>query len=822
MTPATSPEELLRAEVAELRTRLEEAEDTLHAIRSGEVDALMLETADGPQIFTLQGLDAESNRFRGEILAQVSDSVIAVDADQRVTYLNAAAERQYRVRASDALGRPLSEIYTRRWPCAEAEAATWSALREHGEWRGEIFHRTPDGREIAVDTSLTALRDASGAPAGCVGVFRDITEQERTQEALRESEQRFRIMADGLPLIVWVHDAQGKSQFVNQPFCEYFGVTPQQVAGSNWQPLVHPDDLAAYAGEFSACVRDRRPFHAEVRARRFDGEWRWLESRAQPRFSASGEFLGMVGSSPDITERKQSETNLRESEERTQLAIEATAVGIWEWNVLTNAIRWDAQMFSFYGIPPTANGFVHYSDWSGAVLPEDLPENERILQDTVRRGAQNRREFRIRRRDDGAVRYIESVETVRANAQGETECVVGTNLDVTERKTAEIRLRQAVVALSDADRRKDEFLATLAHELRNPLAPIRNGLQLMKMTGVQSAALEQARSMMERQLTQMVRLIDDLMDVSRISRGNIELRKEHVPFTAVVGSAVEASRPLIERMGHELTVTFPQQPLVVDADMTRLAQVFQNLLNNAAKYSDPGGYIQLNVERQGSDVVVTVKDTGIGIAADQLPRIFEMFTQGDRSLEMSQGGLGIGLTLAKRLVEMHDGRVEVRSEGPGKGSEFVVRLPIVVEASKPQESGGAAEHGVRSSHRILVVDDNRDGADSLAAMLKIMGNDTRTAYDGQEGVDAAGEFRPDVIVLDIGLPKLNGYEACRRIREQPGGKGVVLIAITGWGQDEDRRRSRVAGFDHHMVKPVDPQALMNLLAGLDAGPTRWQ
>jgi len=822
MTLATSPEEQLRAEVAELRTRLEEAEDTLHAIRSGEVDALMLETADGPQIFTLQGLDAESNRFRGEILAQVSDSVIAVDADQRVTYLNAAAERQYRVRASDALGRPLSEIYTRRWPCAEAEAATWSALREHGEWRGEIFHRTPDGREIAVDTSLTALRDASGAPAGCVGVFRDITEQERTQEALRESEQRFRIMADGLPLIVWVHDAQGKSQFVNQPFCEYFGVTPQQVAGSNWQPLVHPDDLAAYAGEFSACVRDRRPFHAEVRARRFDGEWRWLESRAQPRFSASGEFLGMVGSSPDITERKQSETNLRESEERTQLAIEATAVGIWEWNVLTNAIRWDAQMFSFYGIPPTANGFVHYSDWSGAVLPEDLPENERILQDTVRRGAQNRREFRIRRRDDGAVRYIESVETVRANAQGETECVVGTNLDVTERKTAEIRLRQAVVALSDADRRKDEFLATLAHELRNPLAPIRNGLQLMKMTGVQSAALEQARSMMERQLTQMVRLIDDLMDVSRISRGNIELRKEHVPFTAVVGSAVEASRPLIERMGHELTVTFPQQPLVVDADMTRLAQVFQNLLNNAAKYSDPGGYIQLNVERQGSDVVVTVKDTGIGIAADQLPRIFEMFTQGDRSLEMSQGGLGIGLTLVKRLVEMHGGRVEAGSEGPGKGSEFVVRLPIVVEASKPQESGGAAEHGVRSSHRILVVDDNRDGADSLAAMLKLMGNDTRTAYDGQEGVDAAGEFRPDVIVLDIGLPKLNGYEACRRIREQPGGKGVVLIAITGWGQDEDRRRSRVAGFDHHMVKPVDPQALMNLLAGLDAGPTRWQ
>jgi CheY-like chemotaxis protein/anti-sigma regulatory factor (Ser/Thr protein kinase) len=268
-------------------------------------------------------------------------------------------------------------------------------------------------------------------------------------------------------------------------------------------------------------------------------------------------------------------------------------------------------------------------------------------------------------------------------------------------------------------------------------------------------------------------------------------------------------------MGHELTVKLPPQPIIVEADLTRLAQVFLNLLTNAAKYSERGGHIRLTAERQGSDVVVSVKDTGIGIPADQLPRIFRMFTQVEQSVEKSQGGLGIGLTLVKRLVEMHGGSIEARSDGPGRGSEFVVRLPVVVEASGPQVSDQPGETAVpKSSLRILIVDDNRDGADSLSMMLRIMGNDPRTAYDGEEGVAVARDFRPEVVLLDIGLPRLDGYEACRRIREEAWGKGVVLIAVTGWGQEEDRRRSHEAGFDHHLVKPVDPQELMKLLAGL--------
>ena len=324
--------------------------------------------------------------------------------------------------------------------------------------------------------------------------------------------------------------------------------------------------------------------------------------------------------------------------------------------------------------------------------------------------------------------------------------------------------------------------------------------------------------MMERQLTQMVRLVDDLMDASRINLGKLELRKERLPLASVVNSAVEASRPLMGQMGHKLTVTLPEQPIIVDADMTRLAQVFLNLLNNAAKYSDRGGHIRLNVESQGSEVVVTVKDNGIGIDADKLPKVFEMFTQLGGTFERSQGGLGIGLTLVKRLVDMHGGSVEAKSDGPALGSEFVVRLPVVLEASQPRASRVAdGPTATKPSLRILIVDDNRDGADSLSEMLKMMGNDTRTAYDGQQGVDLAGEYRPDVILLDIGLPKLNGYEACRLIREQLNGKRVVLIAMTGWGQDEDRRRSREAGFDHHMVKPLNPQSLVRMLSELVVG-----
>jgi PAS domain S-box-containing protein len=421
------------------------------------------------------------------------------------------------------------------------------------------------------------------------------------------------------------------------------------------------------------------------------------------------------------------------------------------------------------------------------------------------------------RAKDGSFYWVATTIVPFLDEDGTPRQYVAIRADITERKQAESELLRLAAELSDTDRRKDEFLATLAHELRNPLAPIRNGLQLMRMVGGGGEAAEQAREMMERQLNQMVRLVDDLMDVSRITRGKVELRKEMIPLADVLKSAVETSRPHIERMGHKLTVTLPDVPIIVEADMTRLSQVFLNLLNNAAKYSDQGSRIWLTAEQQESDAVITVRDTGIGIAANHLPLVFEMFSQVDRSLEKSQGGLGIGLSLVKQLVAMHGGTVEAKSGGVGMGSEFVVRLPVspVLDAL-PEEINNQNPPDSELPLRILVVDDNRDSATTLSMLLRTMGNVTRAAFDGEEAIAVAEEFRPDVILLDIGLPRLNGYETCRRIRDKKDGDRVVIIAQTGWGQALDRQRTSEAGFDHHLVKPLDTVALTKLLAEIRA------
>ena len=376
-------------------------------------------------------------------------------------------------------------------------------------------------------------------------------------------------------------------------------------------------------------------------------------------------------------------------------------------------------------------------------------------------------------------------------------------------------LRERADELATANRNKDEFLATLAHELRNPLAPISNAVHYLGMDGLKITDVKTARNVIDRQVAAMVRLVDDLLDVSRISRNKLDIRKERVELATVLESALESSRPLIEKSGHELTVSLPTVPVLLDADPIRLAQVFLNLLNNSAKYTKQGGRIWLTAERQGSDAVISVRDNGVGIAADMLARVFDLFTQVGGSLERSQGGLGIGLTLVRRLVEMHDGNIEARSNGRDQGSEFVVRLPVFVPPPKqpPPKSDGPRATAL-SGCRILVVDDNKDSADSLEMLLRLKGNDIRTAYDGLEAVELAATFHPELILLDIGLPKLNGYEVARRIRQQPWGRDMILVALTGWGQDDDRRLSQEAGFDLHIVKPVDLAALEKLLAGL--------
>lgn len=377
-------------------------------------------------------------------------------------------------------------------------------------------------------------------------------------------------------------------------------------------------------------------------------------------------------------------------------------------------------------------------------------------------------------------------------------------------------LRERADELAEAHRHKDEFLATLAHELRNPLAPIRNAVQYLGMEGLTPRDLRTGRDVISRQVTVMVRLIDDLLDMSRISRNKLDIRKERVELATLLESAVEGSQSLLQQCGHELTVSLPPQPIHLDADAVRLTQVFMNLLNNAAKFTNKGGHIWLTAVKEGSDAIVSVRDNGIGISGEMLPRIFEMFTQVDRSLERSQGGLGIGLTLARRLVDMHDGTIEAHSNGSDQGSEFVVRLPLIPSPLETPPRIDGLRAAALSGSRILVVDDNKDSADSLAMLLRLKGNEIRTAHDGLEAVRVAETFHPELVLLDIGLPRLNGYDVARHIRQQRWSRDVILVALTGWGQDEDRRRSKEAGFNFHIVKPVELSALESLLADSQA------
>ena len=392
-----------------------------------------------------------------------------------------------------------------------------------------------------------------------------------------------------------------------------------------------------------------------------------------------------------------------------------------------------------------------------------------------------------------------------------TQDEIGELVDAFNAMLAEVGRRSE--ALREADRRKDEFLATLAHELRNPLAPIRNALEILRIAGSDPEKARKAREMMERQVSQMVRLVDDLLDVSRITTGKLTVRKAVIDLHGVVRDAVETARPFIESRRHALELELPGEPVLVEGDRTRLAQVFSNLLNNAAKYTEPGGRITLALARDAREAVVRVRDTGIGLSRESIADIFDMFVQVDRTLERSQAGLGVGLTLARRLVELHEGRIDVKSEGPGKGSEFVVRLPLS-SSEEARAAQPAAAAGEGAARRILLADDNVDFANSLAQLLAARGHDVRVAHDGATALAQAEEFAPQVAFVDIGMPKVHGYEVARRLRALPRTAGCLLVALTGWGQENDRKRSREAGFDRHLVKPVDPEQIEAILAGL--------
>jgi PAS domain S-box-containing protein len=504
-----------------------------------------------------------------------------------------------------------------------------------------------------------------------------------------------------------------------------------------------------------------------------------------------------------IVAREQTNQKLEESEQRYRTLVEQVKdYAIFMTDLQGRATSWNEGVRRVLGYG--GEEFIGM-DVGGLFTPEDVaagvPEAE--LQEAATTGTAGN--DRWMRRKDGSRLWASGLTTALRDESGAHIGYTKVMRDLTLRIQAEESLKQA-------DRRKDEFLATLAHELRNPLAPLRNSVNILHLTAADDPATARLCETMERQVTHLVRIVDDLLEVSRITRGKIELRKERLELAAVTRNAVETSRPLIDSSGVQLAISLPQEPIIVDGDPVRLGQVFANLLNNAAKYTNQGGQIWFTARREGEEAVISIRDTGIGIPPDVVPKVFDMFMQVDGATTRAQGGLGIGLTLVRSLVELHDGTVAARSEGPGAGSEFIVRLPVAVDQPRSTSQPSSTEATrAAPSRRVLVVDDNVDSAATLGTLLRYLGADVHVVNDGAAALTAMERYRPDVVLLDIGMPGMDGFEVARRIRQRSEWNDVTLIALTGWGQEDDRRRTRQAGFDHHLVKPADMASLQSLL-----------
>jgi PAS domain S-box-containing protein len=756
----------------------------------------------------------ESEQRLRAIIDNCPSAIFVKDPAGRYLLANQACQVYSSEPVERVLGKTAYDYFPRE--LAENLGADDRRVLATGEvLRCEAVMPVPGGTQTALTVKFP-LRDASGRPYAVCGIATDITELRRAAEALRKSEDRFVRFMQHLPGLAWIKDEQGRYVYANDVALKAFGMPRDALCGRTDEEIFPPATAAQFRENDQKALASGAGVRVVETLEHEDGV---LHHSLVSKFPIPGTDGGSAlvgGMAIDITEERLTQAVLEESEERFRATFEQAAVGIAHVGPDGRWLRVNRKLCDIVGYGPdelvalTFQDITHPED-----LEADLAQVRRLLAGEIATYSMEKRYFR----KDGSLVWINLTVSLVRTPRGQPKYFISVVEDDTDRKALEDRLRDQAEQLRQADRRKDEFLATLAHELRNPLAPLWHGLGLLQLAGDDRATAEKAQAMMERQLAQMVRLIDDLLDVSRITRGKLELRRERVELASVIQSAVEGSRPLIEASGHELTIGLPSEPIWLDADPTRLAEVFANLLTNAAKYTDGGGHVWLTAERSSGEVIVTVRDTGIGIAHEHLPRLFEMFSQVAPALERSQGGLGIGLSLVKGLIEMHGGSVAARSEGLGKGSEFIVRLPLAAGGLSGHESSPAKRvKGARApTCRILVADDNRDAVTSLTLFLRLEGHEVHAAHDGQEAVEAAAWFRPELCLLDIGMPKLNGLQVARHIRSQPWGKNVVLVAITGWGQQEDKRRATEAGFDYHLTKPVDPAALEQMLSELKRG-----
>jgi PAS domain S-box-containing protein len=810
----------------------------------GEVEAVAGTTRDVTERKQAEvELQSVSERMRG-LLENIDEGFLVLDSEWRFVYLNAMAERINGHRREEVLGK-------NHWDVFPETVGT----RVHRELHRVAAEKVKVEFENYYEPwdrwyNIKAYPTAEG---GVSFHFRDITEAKRAEDRLRESEERFRQFAEHSRKLFWMTDpVAGRVLYVNHGYRDIWGRTDESLYADPQSFLegVHPDDRPRLAEAMQQQLAGEATTQ-EYRVVRPDGSLRWVVDRAFPIRDEAGRVYRVAGIAEDITARKRTEEDMR----FLAGASAALASLMDDASTLQKVARLAVPFFADWCAVDMldADGklrrvAVAHVDPAKVELAHELhrryppdPAAPQGVWNILRRGRSEMVSEITEEMITASVPDAEQLRTIRelglrsyigvpVVAHGRVLGAItfiaaesGRLYDANDLAVAEDLAHRAAVAvenaklyesLKESDRRKDEFLAVLAHELRNPLAPIRNALHIMKLPAATPQAVGRIRDVAERQVSHLTRLVDDLLDVSRIVRGKIELRKERVDLATIVNRAIETARPVIDAERHEFSATIDAAPVWLNVDPVRLAQVVANLLNNAAKYTEKGGHIRLTAGREGGAAVIRVGDTGIGLDRDMLSRIFEMFTQVAPAHARSQGGLGIGLTLVKNLVEMHGGTVTAHSEGQGRGSEFVVRLPLAPQAGR---AGGGAEmehNGLPpapNARRVLVVDDNTDAAESLAVLLRLSGHDARVANDGFAALRAAQEMRPDLILLDIGMPGMDGYEVARRLRQDAAFRDVKLVALTGWGQEEDRRRSKSAGFDAHYVKPIDPDVLEKLL-----------
>lgn len=729
--------------------------------------------------------------------------VCVMDADFRLLQLSAGAQRVFSG-VVPLLGRDFAEVLRAVW--AEPFATEAISRFRNTLTTGEPYSApttTERRRDNGIQESYDWRIERIVLPDGTFGVvcyFYDLTDLRRIEASLRQSEERFRLLAESIPNLAWMARPDGHVFWYNRQWYEYTGTTLEDMEGWGWQSVHDPAVLPEALKRWKRSIENSEPFSMVFPLKGADGEFRPFLTLVNPFCDENGTVSLWFGTNTDISEQKEVEAILKRSEQRFRDIADASPAMLWLTDPSGTCTFLSRRWCEFTGHEAEAPS----SGRTDATHPNDRPHTTQQFHAANIKREPFLAEYRLKSAE-GNYRWVVDIGRPWYDANGDYLGMVGAVFDVDDRKRAEDEVRQS-------DRRKDHFLATLAHELRNPLAPISYVLQTWSLTEADKQKTDQMRGLMERQVRQLVRLIDDLLDVSRISRGKIELRKQQLDLSIVIQSALEAVRPFVESCQHELTVTLPSKPITLNGDPGRLMQVIGNLVHNAAKYTGRDGHIWLSALREGKHAAIRIRDDGPGIPADMLTNVFEMFTQVDQTLTRSYGGLGIGLTLVKTLVELHGGSVEAKSDGTGTGSEFIVRLPAELdgEATIDNQSKNTYDRSATPARRVLVVDDVQPSADTLSLILNSLGQKTRTAYDGQTALALLEDFKPDVVFLDVAMPGMDGYQVARRIREGTSAY-PVLVALTGYGQEEDRKRAFEAGFDHHLVKPTTVDALHEVL-----------